>query len=274
LVRASYWFALCFTLVLSGCRTSERVIARADGVIVTERELRERLWQRYGSVTVMELLREELVELEAQRQGVIVSDDEVRQALKRFNLPDKNENRRKVRSDLLLEKLASKMVEVTEAEARQYYKQNVHLYEQPEMVRLRDITLESKENAEAIWKALRLRKGENFIELARHFSTNPVTRQRDGEMGLIPVNDLHPKLQSVVKRLKVGEFSEPIEISGEWVIVKLEERIPPKRSSYEEVREKIIAQLKQQKIWQLKLELPERIFKRSKIQILDPSLKD
>jgi parvulin-like peptidyl-prolyl isomerase len=138
---------------------------------------------------------------------------------------------------------------------------------------LRDITLESKENADAIWKALQLRKGNNFADLARHFSTNPATRQRGGDMGIIPVSDLHPKLREVVKNMKVGDFSRPVEINGDWVIVKLEARFPAERKNFEQVRDQVITQLKQQKIWQLKLELPNKLWRQAKVQILDPRLK-
>ncbi|MCS7192238.1 MAG: peptidyl-prolyl cis-trans isomerase [Armatimonadetes bacterium] len=272
--KVIWLFAACLASVLLGCRTSDRIVARANGVTVTERELNEILWQRYGSITVQELVRQKLIEREAKKQGISVNDEEVLQELKKSNLPDNEENRQKVRADLLIEKLAAKKVEVTDEEARQHYERNAQLYEQPERVHLRDITLESKENAEAIWKALKLRGGENFSDLARHFSINPVTRQRDGDMGLVPVKDLHPKLQAIVRKLKVGEFSKPIEIKGEWVILKLERKVPAKRKSFGEVREQIIAQLKQQKLWQMKFELSEKLLRQAKIQIFDPTLKE
>lgn len=221
-----------------------------------------------------ELLQQKLLEREAQRRGIVVSDTEVIRALKRYQLDDNQENRRRVKMDLMLEKLANAMAEVTEAEAKRYYEQNKSLFQQPERVRLREITLESKENAEAIWEALRLRKGKNFPDLARHFSVNPTTRQKGGDMGIIPIGDLHPRLQSVVKRLKVGEFSEPVEINGEWVIIKLEARYPAEQKTFEQVREQIIAQLKQRKVWQLKLELPNKLLRRAKVQILDSTLEE
>ncbi|MFN4179550.1 MAG: peptidyl-prolyl cis-trans isomerase [Armatimonadota bacterium] len=267
------WLLIGLALFLTGCRSSERIIARTDGITVTAKELQESLWQRYGSSTLRELVQQKLLEREAQKRGIVVTDSEITQALKRYQLTDTQENRRKVRMELLLEKLANAMVEVTEAEAKQYYEQNKTLFRQPERVHLREITLESKENAEAIWEALRLRNGENFTDLARHFSINPATRQRGGDVGVIPVGDLHPKLQAVVKQLKVGEFSRPVEINGEWVILKLEARFPEEQKNFEQVREQIIAQLKQQKVWQLKLELPNKLLRQAKVQILDPTLK-
>lgn len=267
------WFLIALTLVLTGCRSSERIIARVDGITVTAEELQESLWQKYGSSMLRELVQQKLLEREAQKRGIVVTDSEVAQALKRYRLTDTQGNRQKVRMDLLLEKLANAMVEVTEAEAKQYYEQNKTLFQQPERVHLREITLESKENAEAIWEALRLRNGENFADLARHFSVNPTTRQRGGDMGVIPVGDLHPKLQAVVKQLKVGEFSRPVEINGEWVILKLEARFPEEQKKFGQVREQIFAQLKQQKVWQLKLELPNKLLRQAKVQILDPTLK-
>jgi len=260
-------------LALIGCRPTERIVAKADGVTVTAKELQEELWQKYGAIALRELLQGKLLEREAQKRGIEVTDNEVVQALKRKGLPNNRENQLRVRMELLLDKLANSMVEVTEADARKHYEQNRALYEQPERVRLRDITLESRENAEAIWKALQLRKGDNFADLARHFSINPATRQHGGDMGIIPISDLHPKLREVVKSMKVGDFSRPVEINGEWVIVKLEARFPAERKKFEQVRERIIAQLRQQKIWQLKLELPNKLWRQARVQILDPRLK-
>jgi len=260
-------------LVLVGCRPSERIVARGDGVTVTAKELQESLWRKFGSLMLRELVQQKLIEREAQRRGIVITEEEIAQTLKRYQLPDNQENRQRVRMELILEKLASAMTEVTEAEARSYYEQNKSLFQQPERVRLREITLESRENAEAIWEALRLRKGENFADLARHFSTNPVTRQRGGDMGTIPIKDLHPKLQSVVRRMKIGEFSKPVEVDGEWVILKLEARFPAEQKNFEQVREQVIAQLKRQKVWQLKQELPNKLLRQARVQVLDPNLQ-
>lgn len=268
------WLLVSVTFVLAGCRSGERIVARADGIVVTEKELQESLWQRYGSSMLRELMQQKLLEKEAQKRGIVVTDSEIAQTLKRYQLTDTQENWRRVRMELLVEKLAEAMVEVTEAEARRYYEQNKSLYQQPERVRLREITLESEENAKAIWEALRLRKGENFAELARHFSINPTTRKQGGDMGVIPISDLHPKLQLVVKGLKVGEFSKPVEVNGEWVIVRLEARFPTEQKTFEQVREQVIAQLKRQKVWQLKLELPNKLLRQAKVKILDPTLKE
>ena len=117
------------------------------------------------------------------------------------------------------------------------------------------------------------RKGENFADLARHFSTNPVSRQRGGDMGIVPVHELAPPFQRIVQRLKVGEFSKPIQVNGEWVIVKLEARYPAERKTFEQVRSQVIARLKQQKIWQLRTELPAKLWRQAKVQILDPAFQ-
>lgn len=263
--------ALLVTL-MAGCKGRDRVIARADGVTVTERELRQALWERYGAVVLHDLLTHRLVEREALRRGVAVTDTEVQTALRRQRLPDTPAARERMRSALLLQKLAEAMAQVSKAEAQRYFERHRAEFERPERVRLRDITLESRENAQAIWEALRLRRGTNFADLARHFSTNPVTRLRGGDMGVVPVRELHPKLQTVVRTLRVGEFSRPVQLDGEWVIVKLEERLPAERPTFGAVRTQVIARLRRQKALQLQLTLPERLWRQAKVQVLDPSL--
>ncbi len=267
------WWLLALLLILAGCRPVERVVARADGITVTDKEVRQAAMEQYGALVLRDLLLQKLIEKEAQRQGVTVTEKEIANTLKQQSLPDTPTNRARVRRDLLLDKLAGKMAKVSEEEARRYFEQNRHLFDLPERVHLRDITVESKENAEALWQALRWRRGENFADLARHFSTNPVSRQRGGDMGIVPVNELAPPLQRAVQRLKVGEFSTPVKVNGEWVIVKLEARYPAERRTFEQVRSQVIAHLKRQKVWQLRAELPERLWRQAEVQILDPSLQ-
>ncbi len=272
-LRKVGWLLAAIAL-LAGCRSGERVIARAEGVVVTATELQQAVLERYGAITLRELILQKLVEREAQQRGITVTESEITNALKQQSLPDTPTNRQRVRQELLLDKLAEAMVTVSEEEARRHFEQNRHLYNLPPRVRLRDITVESKENADALIQALRYRKGDNFAELARHFSINPVTRQRGGDMGLVPLNDLAPPLQQVVKRLKVGEFSEPIKLNGEWVIVKLEARYPAEQKTFEQVREQVIAHLKQQKVWQLRMQLPNQLWQRAKVEILDTRWKN
>jgi parvulin-like peptidyl-prolyl isomerase len=92
-------------------------------------------------------------------------------------------------------------------------------------------------------------------------------------MGVVSVRDLHPKLQAVVRKLKVGEFSRPVPLGGEWVIVKLEERMPAERKTFEEVQGQVIASLRRRKAAELKLTLPERWLRQGKVQVLDASLR-
>ncbi len=264
-------FAFFGLVLLMSCQGRDRPVARADGVVVTERELRQALWERYGAATLQELLVWKIAKSEAQKRGITVSEAEVQNALKSRFSP--TTPRHLVETELLLEKLAWAMAEVSEAEARRYFEAHREEFERPERVRLRDITLESKENAEAIYQALRLRNGTNFADLARHFSVNPATRQHGGDMGIIAVRDLHPKLQAVVRKLKVGEFSRPVPLDGEWVIVKLEERMPAERKTFEEVQGQVIASLRRRKAAELKLTLPERWLRQGKVQVLDASLR-
>ncbi len=272
-LRKVGWLLAAIAL-LAGCRSGERIVARADGIVVTETELQQTALERYGAATLRELIQQKLVEREAQQRGIMVTESEIANALKQQSLPDTPTNRQRVRQELLLDKLAEAMVTVSEEEARRYFEQNRHLFDLPPRVWLRDITVESKENADALIQALRYRKGDNFAELARHFSINPATRQRGGDMGIVPLNDLAPPLQQAVKRLKVGEFSEPIKLNGEWVIVKLEARYPAEQKTFEQVREQVIAQLKQQKVWQLRVQLPNKLWQQAKVEILDTRWKN
>jgi hypothetical protein len=148
---ARWLFAFFGLVLLMSCQGRDRPVARADGVVVTERELRQALWERYGAATLQELLVWKIAKSEAQKRGITVSEAEVQNALKSRFSP--TTPRHLVETELLLEKLAWAMAEVSEAEARRYFEAHREEFERPERVRLRDITLESKENAEAIYQS-------------------------------------------------------------------------------------------------------------------------
>ncbi|MCS7224313.1 MAG: peptidyl-prolyl cis-trans isomerase [Armatimonadetes bacterium] len=260
---------------LVGCRReSGPIVATVNGMVIHREELESLLWRRYGPSVTRELILLKLLEKEAAQRGITVTDEEIRQKAKVASSLSSFPDAFAAKRELLLDKLSLSLAEVSEEEAQRYFREHHQEFEEPEKVHLKEITLSDRESALAVYEALRRLKGSNFDALARHFSVNEATRKKGGDMGMVPVRDLHPALQKAVVSLKEKGFSRPVSVNGEWVIVKVEKRWPAVKKAYEEVREIIYRRLKEQKAWQLRLELPERLRKSAKIRIVDQRLQE
>lgn len=83
----------------------------------------------------------------------------------------------------------------------------------------------------------RLRAGEDFADLARQYSEDPVTALSGGDLGFFPESALqssHPSLRSAVRRLQVGQWTGPITTPDGTMLVKLLEYEPPGQREFAE----------------------------------------
>ncbi len=277
--RTKQWvlgIGLSFLALLTCCRSgNESIVARVNGLTIRRDEVERLLWERYAGFVTRELVELGLLEREASRRGIVVTGEEITQRAQRrtpsgvFGYLD----RTGFYKELLLEKLANALVEVREDELRQYYNSHASEFDEPEAAHLREITLEDKQSAWAIYEALRRLKGTNFEALARHFSVSDLTRRKGGDMGLVPTRDLHPAIRKIVQSLQENQFSKPFPVDDRWMIVKVEKRVPGRKKTYEEVRDFIYGRLRNQKARALQTELVVRPLREAKMEIFDETVR-
>ncbi len=123
----------------------------------------------------------------------------------------------------------------------------------------------------------RLAAGDRFEDVARDMSHNRVSAAAGGEMP--PFTRATPTLPStfldVVFGLKKGQVSEPVGVGNSFLIVKLEDMLPPKAVKFEDVKESvrktIYDQLLTNVIRELKSSLDQQVLAGMKIE--NPVLK-
>jgi peptidyl-prolyl cis-trans isomerase C len=120
-------------------------------------------------------------------------------------------------------------------------------------VRLRHIQFESREAADAALR--RLNAGERFEALAFELSTERDTAPDGGDLGFRTVSDLVPQMRQAIERANVGDVAGPIEISGAWHIIRLEDRRERGVPSLETLRPRIVDWLRFREISTLHEEL-------------------
>ncbi len=135
-------------------------------------------------------------------------------------------------------------VSVDPKEAEHYYRRHPEEFSIPERVRLGHIFLKDREKAQEVMG--KLQKGEDFSSLAKRFSEDPLTKQKGGDLGYIPLGDLAEDLSEAISRMEKGEV-KLFEGRGGFHIVKLLDRKPAKLLPFGEVKDRIVEKLRWQK---------------------------
>lgn len=139
--------------------------------------------------------------------------------------------------------LAEAEVPVEQVEAEQYYRTHENELALPERLRLHHILVSSEADVRRI--AQRLADGEDFAALARELSLDP-SAPAGGDQGEIALDDL-PAFAQAVTRLGPGEVSDPIRASDGWHLFRLDERLPARRRTFDEVAPEITDRLRRQR---------------------------
>ena len=71
---------------------------------------------------------------------------------------------------------------------------------------------------------LQIREGARFSDIAGQFSDDPGAATTRGDLGWLREDQIEPPLYQVLRRMKVGEISEPIETTSEIYIVYLRDK--------------------------------------------------
>lgn len=164
--------------------------------------------------------------------------------------------RDKVLSDALLidvDKGNTPLDAAAEAMARTMYKANPKDYEQPEQVSIRHILIAVKDKAqdEAAHKQaqellVQLRSGADFAVLAKEHSADPGSANKGGSLGFFAKGRMVPEFDQVAFKLKQkGELSEIIKTQFGYHILQLEDSKPAGLQPFDEVKEALVARVKQ-----------------------------
>jgi peptidyl-prolyl cis-trans isomerase C len=177
--------------------------------------------------------------------------------------------------------------EVTDAEAKKFYEENPSRFEQPEMARASHILVmtkdeqgndlpeeKKKEKLKQIEDLLKkARAGEDFAELAKKHSEDPGSKDKGGEY-VFPRGQMVPEFEKAAFSLKTNEVSDVVTTQYGYHIIKLSEKMPAKKVSYEEIAPKIKEALKAQEMQQGLAQYIEKLRKEADVQILDKNLKE
>lgn len=145
-------------------------------------------------------------------------------------------------------------IEIDDAKANQYYKENIADFQSKEQRRARHILLKSEESdsleklqqqsnkAEEILRSAR--GGTDFADLARQHSEGP-SKNNGGDLGFFTRGQMVPAFDAAVFSLELGEISDVVKTRFGYHIILLEEIKTETTKPLDEVKGEIVKTLQQ-----------------------------
>ncbi|MBW2283764.1 MAG: peptidylprolyl isomerase [Deltaproteobacteria bacterium] len=166
----------------------------------------------------------------------------------------------KMQRELTVEKYIDegfvKKAVISEEEAKAYYNENLEAFKKPEHRKASHILIkvdpkadeaqkaEARKRIEAIQE--RLKKGEDFAELAKELSEGP-SKQKGGDLGFFARGQMVKPFEDAIFALKPGEVSGIVTTQFGYHLIKCVEVQAPHTVPYEKVKANLTEYLKQQK---------------------------
>ena len=270
LSRSCRWpHAVLVLLVVSlmACQASEnRPVITVDGVSISEAEYRAELERVRGAADestipgevmralkanlLNELIEQQLVLQQADRYGVTLGDDEVQARLDEYrsDYPEgafestlrdhgvqldsfREQIRRRLLMEKVIEQVVAQGIEPDEEEVESYYRGRVKEFAQREKIRLHQIVVQTREEAEAIRS--RIAKGEDFADLARRHSLTPDAVD-GGDLGNVAREEVPVEFGRAFS-LEVEQLSPVVSSPYGFHIFYVSEHVPARVRSFDEV---------------------------------------
>ena len=218
------------------------------------------------------LVMREVLEQEAGRLSVSVTDDEFRAVIAEFQsqFPDEAtfelilqqqgytraqfevELRRQMVIEKLIEREAFGAIVVSAEDTRAFYNENTEIFEQPEQIAARHILFSTQdmtsdaERADARRRAdevrARIVAGGDFAQMAREYGEDP-TAEQGGDLGLFGRGMMVPPFEEAAFALQVGEVSQVVETQFGYHLIQVTEKVAAQTHAYEAVADRIEAYL-------------------------------
>lgn len=284
-------FALAFALIAltaSAAEVLEAVVVRVGDRIVTRTQYERRLRETFTEIDhnappekraalkeearknlVDELVGELLLKDRADRLGLSVTDEEVKDAIGRLKQQygittdeqfeqslrssglTRADMEARLRETLLTNKVFSRELrnrsDATDAELRERYNREKDSYRLPERAHLREIVIlkpdseakveEARQRATEVAAAAR-KSGTVFADLASTMSESGA-KDKGGDLGEVAKGDLVAELDQAVFNAPAGSVIGPIETKSGWHILKIEQRLPSEVPAFESVKDKL-----------------------------------
>lgn len=186
--------------------------------------------------------------------------------------PEFKRNMEKIKEELLVNMWMKEQLDnavVSDSEAKEFYDKNAEKFMGQESMSARHILVADEKTAQDIINTLKPLKGEalktKFIELAKTKSTGP-SGPKGGDLGTFTKGQMVPEFSKAVWALENGQITTaPVKTQFGYHVIYLDKKTQAQPISYESVKEKIIASLKQKQFAAKIAEIANELKSKAKI---------
>lgn len=237
-------------------------VAKINGEKITQSELNKELVSQYGTDVLSTLITNKVIELEAVKKKITVSDKEIQAELddlqnsyggkeafeaalesNAMTLQDAKDN---IKTYLTTTKLIEPTIDITEKELKTYFKENKDTFSQEEQVQASHILVEDKDTAQEVEK--KIKKGEDFAELASEYSTDTASASNGGNLDYFGKGVMDEGFEKAAFSMKIDEISDPIKTDYGYHIIKVTGKKAAKEATFENSKDDVKTALMNEKI--------------------------
>jgi len=234
-----------------------------QGVVLDETKDKE-LIDRIKSGTYDDLIMQKIIHQEAKKQGITVSSEEIDSILSPFKESKNNSEvdgykkfldtlqmgeedlRLQIETSKLYEKLQEKTIgdiKVSDTDAQNYYNENKIMFKDPGGIHIFHILVDSEQLASEI--IMKLKQGDDFTALAKQYSSDPGSKDRGGDLGLVNEStNFVPEFKQAALALQPGQLSsQPIKSDFGYHIIKAGDKKDAMQLSFAEVKDQLKLQM-------------------------------
>ncbi|MFJ7679891.1 peptidylprolyl isomerase [Peribacillus sp. NPDC097197] len=240
---------LIYAMVVS----TDKTVASVGGEKIKEAELQDTLVKNYGAETADQLITDKIVELEADKEGIKITEKEIQKeidtlaesyggedALKE-QLEASGSSLAALKQDIVVylhtKKLVEPRITVTDDEISAYFEENKDTFAQEEQVEASHILVEDKKTAEKVEKELAA--GGDFAELATKYSTDAGTKEKGGSLGYFGKGNMVKEFEDVAFNMDVNKVSDPVKTEYGYHIIKVTGKKEAKKANLEDSKPEI-----------------------------------
>ncbi|MGG6311786.1 peptidyl-prolyl cis-trans isomerase [Paenibacillus macerans] len=254
-------------------------VATVNGVEITKDRLFDELAASGGEQALTNLINQELVNQEAQKQNITVTDadidaeiesykkqfgseDALNQALVQYGMT-MDDLRKQVVMELKLTKILQPQVKVTDEQIKETFETNKESFNTPEQVRASVILVATEQEAKDIIK--QLNEGADFAELAKSKSLDTATKEQGGDTDFFARGEREEAVEEAAFKLAKDEVSGAVKTGEGYQVIKVTDRKEAHEATLEEKKEEIRKGLTSQQVASLSGTWLEEMRSKSKI---------
>ncbi|XQY91188.1 foldase protein PrsA [Metabacillus sp. HB246100] len=238
------------------------VVAKVGSESVTKDDLYAFFVSQNGEAALDSLITKSIIEQEAKKQEVKVSDEEVEAEVDELVLSYGGEEMfnqtlatsgltiedvfEDMKLNLQIEKLVESRIDVTEEELQTYFDENKESFAKTKQIQASHILVEDEDTANEVKD--KLNAGQDFIELAQEYSTDTASAESGGDLGYFGEGSMVAEFEEAAFSMKVDEVSEPVKTEYGYHIIKVTDIQQASEASFNESKEEITTILTDEKM--------------------------